>query len=45
MVASADSLVHRRLLGQRVVYEPFAGTDLFARIGGQVTVDRLVDLL
>ena len=40
-----DPLAHRYLLGRPLVYEPFAGTDLFARLGGQATVDRLVDLL
>jgi truncated hemoglobin YjbI/ankyrin repeat protein len=40
-----DPLAHRYLLGQPLVYEPFAGTDLLARLGGQATVDRLVDLL
>jgi truncated hemoglobin YjbI len=38
-------LAHRHLLGQPLIYEPFAGTDLLARLGGQPTVDRLVDLL
>jgi truncated hemoglobin YjbI/ankyrin repeat protein len=40
-----DPLVHRYLLGQLLDYRPFAGSDLFARVGGQATVDRLVDLL
>ena len=40
-----DLLAHRRLLGQGPEFEPFAGTDLFLRVGGQATVDRLVDLL
>ena len=40
-----DPLAHRRLLGQDLAYQPFAGTGLFTRIGGQDTVDRLVDLL
>src|SRR5690348_16757448 len=40
-----DPLAHRYLLGGRPVYEPFAGTGLLARLGGQATVDRLVDLL
>jgi truncated hemoglobin YjbI/ankyrin repeat protein len=40
-----DSLAHRNLLGQRLDYRPFAGTGLFARIGGQPAIDRLVDLL
>jgi hypothetical protein len=39
------SLAHRHLLGQQPGYQPFAGTGLFARVGGQPTVDRLVDLL
>jgi truncated hemoglobin YjbI len=41
----ADPLAHRHLLGNPPGYRPFAGTGLFARIGGQATVDRLVDLL
>jgi truncated hemoglobin YjbI len=40
-----NPLAHRRLLGQPLVDEPFAGTDLLPRLGGQATVDRLVDLL
>src|SRR5215469_17258478 len=40
-----DPLAHRYLLGQPLDYRPFAGSDLFARVGGQATVDRLVDLL
>ena len=40
-----DPLAHRRLLGQPLAFEPFAGTGLLARLGGQATVDRLVDLL
>src|SRR6516225_5098749 len=40
-----DPLAHRYLLGQPLDYRPFAGSDLFARLGGQATVDRLVDLL
>jgi truncated hemoglobin YjbI/ankyrin repeat protein len=45
-----DRLAHRRLLGQPpgyepLGYEPLAGADLFGRLGGQATVDRLVDLL
>ena len=40
-----DPLAHRSLLGEPLVYEPFARTDLLARLGGQVTVDRLADLL
>ncbi len=40
-----DPLGHRHLLAQRPTYQPFAGTDLLVRIGGQATVDRLVDLL
>ena len=39
------SLAHRHLLGQRVDYAPFARTDLLVHVGGQATVDRLVDLL
>ena len=40
-----DPLAHRYLLGQPLDYRPFAGSDLFARVGGQAMVDRLVDLL
>src|SRR5215472_12619505 len=40
-----DPLAHRYLLGQPLDYRPFAGSDLFARVGGQATVDRLIDLL
>ncbi len=40
-----DPLAHRYLLGRPLDYRPFAGSDLFARVGGQATVDRLVDLL
>lgn len=39
----ADRLAHRHLLGQPLVYEPFAGSDLISRLGGQAAVDRLVD--
>jgi hypothetical protein len=38
-------LEHRSLLGQAPGWRPFGGTGLFERIGGQPTVDRLVDLL
>ena len=41
----ADPLAHRHLLDGPPEYRPFAGTGLFARVGGQATVDRLVDLL
>jgi truncated hemoglobin YjbI len=40
-----DPLGHRHLLGQPPEYRPFAGTGLLARVGGQATVSRLVDLL
>lgn len=40
-----DPLAHRYLLGQPLDYRPFAENDLFGRVGGQATVDRLVDLL
>jgi truncated hemoglobin YjbI len=43
--APPDPLAHRYLLGRPLDYQPFAGSDLFARIGGQATVDRLVDHL
>ena len=38
-------LEHRRLLDHALGFRPFRGTDLFERIGGQPTIDRLVDLL
>ena len=38
-------LEHRILLGHAAGFRPFRGTDLFERIGGQATIDRLVDLL
>jgi truncated hemoglobin YjbI len=38
-------LEHRRLLDHPPGFRPFRGTDLFERIGGQPTIDRLVDLL
>jgi len=44
-VPESASLAHRHLLGQPVDYAPFAGTDLLVHVGGQATVDRLVDLL
>ncbi|WP_020579707.1 ankyrin repeat domain-containing protein [Actinopolymorpha alba] len=43
--AAADQLRHRRLLDARAEFFPFRGTDLFVRIGGQPTVDALVDHL
>jgi hemoglobin len=39
------SLEHRRLLDHPPGFRPFRGTGLFERIGGQPTIDRLVDLL
>jgi truncated hemoglobin YjbI len=39
------SLEHRGLLNHAQGFQPFRGTDLFERIGGQPTIDRLVDLL
>ena len=38
-------LEHRSLLDHPPGFRTFRGTDLFERIGGQPTVDRLVDLL
>jgi truncated hemoglobin YjbI len=38
-------LEHRSLLTHAPGFRPFRGTDLFERIGGQPTVDMLVDLL
>ena len=37
-------LEHRRLLDYPPGFLPFRGTDLFERIGGQPTIDRLVNL-
>ncbi|MET9022610.1 ankyrin repeat domain-containing protein [Actinopolymorpha sp. NPDC004070] len=39
------SLAHRALLEHAAGYRPFRGGGLFERIGGQPTVDRLVDIL
>jgi truncated hemoglobin YjbI/ankyrin repeat protein len=36
-------LAHRAFLHEPAAFRPFAGTDLFARIGGQPTVDALID--
>jgi truncated hemoglobin YjbI len=38
-------LEHRSLLYHAPGFRPFRGTDLFERIGGQPTIDRLVDHL
>ena len=38
-------LEHRRLLYHAPGFRPFRGTDLFERIGGQPTIDRLIDHL
>jgi len=38
-------LEHRSLLDHAAGFRPFRGTGLFQRIGGQPTIDRLVDLL
>jgi truncated hemoglobin YjbI/ankyrin repeat protein len=45
--AGADraSLAHRVLLDHRPGFRPFRGGDLFGRIGGQPTVDELVNRL
>ncbi len=42
---SGAGLEHRGLLNHAPGFRPFRGTDLFERIGGQPTVDRLVDVL
>ena len=39
------SLEHRSLLDHPPGFRTFRGTELFERIGGQSTIDRLVDLL
>lgn len=41
----AVCLEHHSLLDHPPGFRPFRGSDLFERIGGQQTVDRLVDLL
>lgn len=43
--APPDSLAHRVLLEHPRGFRPFRGGGLFERIGGQPTVDRLVDRL
>ena len=43
--ADLAGLEHRSLLGHAPGFRPFRGTDLFDRIGGQTTIDRMVDLL
>src|SRR5262249_46584377 len=40
-----DSLAHRVLLDDPPGFRPFRGSGLFERIGGQPTVDELVDRL
>src|SRR5947209_3768852 len=42
---TGTGLEHRGFLEYAPGLRPFRGTDLFQRIGGQPTVDRLVDLL
>lgn len=42
---TGTGLEHRGLLNYAPGFRPFRDTDLFERIGGQPTVDRLVDLL
>lgn len=42
---TGTGLEHRGFLEYAPDLRPFRGTDLFERIGGQPTVDRLVDLL
>jgi truncated hemoglobin YjbI/ankyrin repeat protein len=43
--STGTGLEHRGFLDYAPGFRPFRGTDLFERIGGQPTVDRLVDLL
>jgi truncated hemoglobin YjbI/ankyrin repeat protein len=45
MSAHPAGLEHRRLLGYPPGIGPFRGAEIFERIGGQLSVDRLVDLL
>jgi hemoglobin len=42
---TSTGLEHRGFLNHDSGFRPFRDTDLFERIGGQPTVDRLVDLL
>jgi truncated hemoglobin YjbI len=42
---ASDESEHRSLLNHAQGCQPFRGTDLFERTGGQPTIDRLVDLL
>jgi hemoglobin len=43
--AGLAGLEHRSLGNQALGFRPFLRTDLFERVGGQPTIDRLVDLL
>src|SRR5204862_7939562 len=43
--STGTGLEHRGFLDYAPGFRPFRGTDLFERIGGQPTVDRLVDLV
>jgi hemoglobin len=43
--AAQTGLQHRSLLSHPPDFQPFRGTHLFERIGGQPTIDTLVDLL
>src|SRR5579862_343503 len=45
MSAHPAGLEHRRLLGYPPGIGPFRGAEIFERIGGQLSIDRLVDLL
>src|SRR4051812_8299845 len=42
---TGTGLEHRGFLDHAPGFRPFRDTDLFERVGGQPTVDRLVDLL
>jgi hemoglobin len=44
-LAHPMGLEHRSLLNHPPGFRAFRGTELFVRIGGQTTIDRLVDLL
>ncbi|MGH3487674.1 MAG: hypothetical protein ACRDP8_07130 [Actinopolymorphaceae bacterium] len=44
-VPDGTGIEHRKLVEHPPGFRPFRGDDLFVRIGGQPTVDRLVDLL
>jgi truncated hemoglobin YjbI/ankyrin repeat protein len=44
-MGAVTSLEHRRFLAPSASFRPFRDTGLFARLGGQAAIDRLVDTL